>query len=62
MATTSEKNFALSPAAFDLGLGLGDRLSAQADEIEAERKKKLARMNLNGSFNPATADLFGLNA
>ncbi len=45
MAVTSAKNFALSPAAVDLGLG--DQLTGQLEEsVEEQRKKRLMAAKL----------------
>lgn len=58
MAQTSAKNFMLSPAAMDLGLG--DQLKQQLDDQEIERKKKLAQAAQGGAgLGPATMSLFG---
>lgn len=60
------KNAALSPAAFDLGLGQGDILQDQVDEATKERQKKSSNGPLMGdgtnalltsSFSPAVAAL-----
>lgn len=52
------KNFGLSPAAADLGLG--DTLKAQVEENELERKKKLSKFSERTSLMGAAAgQLFG---
>jgi len=51
------KNFALTPAASDLGLG--DLVKQQLEDDEEERKKKLlaASKRANSPFGPATQAL-----
>jgi hypothetical protein len=58
----SRKNFGLSPAASDLGLG--DMLREQvADQTDEERRRRLARMQQQAltpaSAGSAIADLLG---
>lgn len=57
----SSKNFGLSPAAVDLGLG--DALRFQLEDAELERKKKLlaeqrAQKMSGGAYGPATQSLY----
>jgi hypothetical protein len=55
---TSSKNFALSPAGTDLGLG--DQVKQQLEDSEDERKKKLMQQAKQSSATgPATMQLFG---
>lgn len=59
----SAKNFQLSPASADLGLGA--QLKSQLDTAEEERKKKLlqqaqALQRSQQTFGPATQQLFGM--
>ncbi len=60
----SAKNFMLSPAATDLGLG--DALTTQLEDADAERRKKLKaqqmaqKMGQGGAgLGPATMSLYG---
>jgi hypothetical protein len=49
----SMKNAPLSPAASDLGLGLGNQLQSQVDAELNERKKKLlSKAGLSPAVNP----------
>ena len=61
MAMPSGKNFSLSPAASDLGLG--DMASQQMQDDEEERKKKLLQMQQQRSnqsaLGGASLALFG---
>lgn len=63
MAQPSQKNLPLSPAAMDLGLG--DQLTQQLQDLEAERQKKaLALTNQKPNtdlMSPAALLLFGQN-
>jgi hypothetical protein len=53
----NQKNFALSPAATDLGLG--DLITQQLEDEEAERKKKaLQAAQQPQALGPATMSLF----
>lgn len=57
MATMNQKNFSLSPAASDLGLG--DMITQQLEDEEAERKKKALQATQNPqTLGPATMSLF----
>lgn len=60
----SSKNTPLSPAANDLGLGLGDQLQSQVDAQLAQRKKKMLQMQAGAGLSPAATNLLsgGLNA
>lgn len=52
----------LSPAAADLGIGLGDMLRTQVqDETEEQRRKRLMQMTerATGGGSPAVGSLFG---
>lgn len=60
MPMPAGKNFPLSPAAADLGLG--DALTQQLADQEADRKKKvllLANQKPNAEMSPAALLLFG---
>lgn len=52
----SAKNFGLSPAATDLGLG--DMVRQQVEDAEVERKKKLLR-DQNGTAGAYGSDILG---
>ena len=55
---TSAKNFSLSPAGQDLGLG--DMVKQQLEDQENERKKKLAQMSsARGTSGGASQSLLG---
>lgn len=56
MAMPNPKNFALSPAAADLGLGLGNMITGQLDEEAELRRKKLASNKGPAGFGD---DVFG---
>lgn len=51
------KNFALSPAASDLGLG--DMIAQQLQDEEDERRKKSIEAAKQSQLGPATMALFG---
>lgn len=56
LPSTSLKNTALSPAA--QSLGLGDQLQTQLqDELDEEKKKKMANAGPNTALNPNTAGI-----
>ena len=62
MPATAAKNFAGSPAA--QSLGLGDDLSTQLADMQAELRKKKqleagANTNTQGLFSPASLALLG---
>lgn len=48
MPPMNPKNMPISPAASDLGLGLGDQLKNQMEMMDEERKKKLLQMGGQG--------------
>jgi hypothetical protein len=58
MPLPNKKNFGLSPAATDLGLG--DQVKAQLDAEEDERRKVLARNGKAALFGPGTMQLFNM--
>lgn len=51
------KNYSLSPAASDLGLG--DLVKQQLQDDEEERKKKLLASQRGQALGPATQSLMG---
>lgn len=54
MPTTSAKNYALSLAATDLGMG--DQLTQQLqDETEEQRKRRLLNQQMQAAVNPQSA-------
>jgi hypothetical protein len=57
MASVSGKNFAISSAGVDLGLG--DQVQQQLQDQEEERKKKLLQMSKMPAYGPATMSLLG---
>ncbi len=59
MPNALSKNFSMSPAAQDLGLG--DMVKQQLEDEDNLRKKKLTQgqSNLGSNFGPATMSLFG---
>lgn len=59
MAMPNPKNFGLTPAATDLGLG--DAVKQQLEDQEAERKKKLLQLGKMDAFggSPASMSLLG---
>lgn len=61
MPNTLSKNFSMSPAAQDLGLG--DMVKQQLEDEDVARKKKLIGGAGSGqfgqNFGPATLSLFG---